>query len=392
MSKIDISGAIWAQFEQTRNQAQRLAEAGQTAEAAATYRRCAELLRQYADFAVSDDVKKQWLERATRFDETAARVLAGRSARPTTEPVADAEDTYRDAVRSLITKADVSWGDIGGLEETKREIQTAYALAVARKPSGVRLSGARNILLYGPPGTGKTLLAAATSHELDATFFNVKVSDMLSKYFGESSKLVSALFAEAAARAPSVIFLDEFDALSGSRDSSDSGAERRVLATLLAELDGLDDKRRGDERYVLSIAATNVPWQIDKAVLSRFGARLIYVPLPDEAARCAILEIHTTQRGHKTEIPLAALAQRTAGYSGREIEAVVGHATASMVRRANPGLLKEAAQGREVLAAYMLKVEAIQAADFETALAAIQPITRAADIARYDAWRRQAES
>jgi len=390
MAKIDLSGQVWSQFEQARARAQKLLDAGQLGEAAAAYRRCADLLRQYAAYAVSEDVRKQWHERAAKFDEMAARAESGHLARATTEPAA-AED-YREAVRGLITRADIAWDDIGGLEETKREIQTAYALAVARKPPGVRMSAARNILLYGPPGTGKTLLAAATSRELDATFFNVKVSDMLSKYFGESSKLVSALYAEAVAQAPSVVFLDEFDALTGSRDASDSGAERRVLSTLLAELDGLEDKRRDDGPYVLTIGATNVPWQIDKAVISRFGARLIYVPLPDPAARRAILQIHIERKGHKSQVPLDELVARTEGYSGREIEAVVGQAIARMVRRANPDLLQQAAQGREALAGYTLKVQPLSEADFEAALAAIRPITDARDIQRYEAWRRQMEA
>ncbi len=390
MPKIDLSGQVWSQFEQSKTRAERLVEAGQAAEAAAAYRRCADLLRQYGGYAIAEDVRKQWQERANKFEEMATRIESGRLARATTEPAAG--EDYRDAVRGLITKTDLSWDDIGGLEETKREIQTAYALAMARKPKGVSLSAARNILLYGPPGTGKTLLAAATSHELDATFFNVKVSDMLSKYFGESSKLVSALYAEAVAQAPSVIFLDEFDALTGSREGSDSGAERRVLSTLLSELDGLDDKRRDDGPYVLTIAATNLPWQVDKAVLSRFGARLIYVPLPDEAARRAILKIHIERKGHKSLAAPDELVKKTAGYSGREIEAVVGYAVSRMIGRANPDLLQQASQGRESLSDYLLKIEPLAPADFDAALAAIRPVTDARDIQRYDAWRRQVEA
>ncbi len=390
MPKVDLSATVWSQFEQSKARAERLLDAGQAPEAAAAFHHCAALLRDYAGYAITDDVRKQWQERAGKFDEMAGRIESGKLARATTEP--NPADDYRAAVAGLITKTNIGWDDIGGLEETKREIQTAYALAVVRKPQGVNLNAARNILLYGPPGTGKTLLAAATSHELDATFFNVKVSDMLSKYFGESSKLVSALYAEAVAQAPSVIFLDEFDALTGSREGSDSGAERRVLSTLLSELDGLDDKRGDAAPYVLTIAATNLPWQVDKAVLSRFGARLIYVPLPDAAARAAILTIHIDRKGHKSQVPLAELVGLTDGYSGREIEQMVGYAVARMVNRANPTLLAQAREGREALAGYVLKVEPLTAADFDAALKTVRPITDAREIARYDAWRRQAEA
>jgi katanin p60 ATPase-containing subunit A1 len=185
-------------------------------------------------------------------------------------------------VLSLIHKSDVQWGDIGGLEDTKDSIKSAYALALAQKPAGVQVSSWRNLLMYGPPGTGKTLLAAATAGNLEATFFNVKVSSLLSKYFGESTKLISALFSVARRLSPAVIFLDEFESLTPVRGSGESGAERRIVSTLLAELDGLQAK--DDTGFVLTICATNLPWLLDLAILSRFQRR-IYVPLPDPDAR-----------------------------------------------------------------------------------------------------------
>ena len=387
--KVDLSGQVWAQFEQAQTRAKHHLDEGRSEEAAAEYRRCAILLRQYSQYAIDASVRKQRLERAEKFDQLAARIQSGLMGQAVSE--SSALDDYRETVRGLVTKTDVGWDEIGGLEETKREIQTAYALALARKPEGVRMRSPRNILLYGPPGTGKTLLAAATSHELDATFFNVRVSDMLSKYFGESSKLISALYREAGAQAPSVVFLDEFDALTAAREGDESGAERRVLSTLLSELDGLDNKRKDEKHYVLTIAATNIPWQIDKAVISRFGARLIYVPLPDEAARRAILEIEIERKGHASEVSVAALARALGGYSGREIEAVVGHAVASMVRRTNPDLLQQASLGREALAAYTLKVGVLTVADFESAQMAIRPTTTPKDVARFELWRQQIE-
>jgi katanin p60 ATPase-containing subunit A1 len=287
---------------------------------------------------------------------------------------------------NLIHRSTVTWADIGGLEETKREIQAAYALALARRPAGVRLGPARNILLYGPPGTGKTLLAAAASNELDATFFNVKVSDMLSKWFGESSKLVSALYRVAEQRAPAVVFLDEFDALTSPRGSSESGAERRILSTLLSELDGLG-KKGETAPYVLTIGATNVPWLIDSAILSRFGAKLIQVPLPDAQARAAILSLQLDQAGHRSQVPLPELVARTEGYSGREIAAVCQEAIARMVARANPALLEVADKGRQALAGYQLKVATLTAEDVDDALARVRPGTTPAHLERLAAWR-----
>ena len=288
----------------------------------------------------------------------------------------------------LIHRSTVKWDDIGGLEATKREIKAAYGLALARKPEGVKLSGWRNILFYGPPGTGKTLLAAATSNGLDATFFSVKVSDILSKYFGESSKLLGALYSAARRVSPSVVFLDEFESITPQRGNDDSGAERRMVSALLPELDGLATK--DSSSYVLTIAATNLPWLIDKAILSRFEKK-IFIPLPDEAAREAILKLQLEKRGHKSEVPYADLVKRTNGFSGREIERLCKEAVGQMTRRANPDLDKQVDQGREAIANYQIRILPLNDEDFKVAFEHVQPEVTAADLERYDQWRQKAE-
>src|SRR5205814_715183 len=151
-----------------------------------------------------------------------------------------------------------------------------------------------------------------------SVFYNVKVSSILSKYFGESSKIISELYGTARDTSPSVVFLDEFESLAGQRDASDSGAERRILSTLLSELDGMDSKGRTD-LYVLTIAATNRPWDLDNAVLSRFEKKIL-IPLPDETTRDRILKIHLQKKGFTTDVPYDELVRLTNGHSGREIE------------------------------------------------------------------------
>ena len=289
----------------------------------------------------------------------------------------------------LIEESSIRWSDIGGLESTKQAIKSAYGLAVARKPKGVRIEAWRNLLLFGPPGTGKTLLAAATAGSLDATFFNVKVSNVLSKYFGESSKLISALYSTARRLSPAVIFLDEFEALTPPRGEGESGAERRIVSTLLAELDGLASK--DEENYVLTIGATNLPWLLDSAILSRFQKR-IFVPLPDAEARRSILEIHLTKRGHKTRLPIPKLVERTEGYSGREIEQVCQTAITSMTQRANPSLMDVVDRGQAALREYEIKVEPISEEDFVVAFSQIHPATDAALVRRHLEWQKKAEA
>ncbi len=182
--------------------------------------------------------------------------------------------------------------------------------------------------------------------------------------------------------------MDEFESLTPPRGSGESGAERRLVSTMLAELDGLAGK--SDDSYVLTIGATNVPWLLDNAILSRFQKR-IYIPLPDADARRAILEIHTTRKGHKTNVPLSRLVADTKGYSGREVEQLVQTAVNHMIQRHNPGLLDMVDQGQDAVRDYRLRVTALNQQDFNTAFAQIQPATDLALLRRYDEWLRKAE-
>ena len=386
----DLSGPIYGQYKQTRKRAEEAMRRDDSREAAAEYHRAAELMRQYAAYARDAGVKKQRQQKAETLDRIALQLddmTAHNSLLPTPGQIQSAEsisDTdYTSEVMALIERSSIRWKDIGGLEATKQDIKAAYGLAVARKPKGVRIKSWRNLLLFGPPGTGKTLLAAATAGSLEAVFFNVKVSNVLSKYFGESSKLITALYTTARRLSPAVIFLDEFESLTPPRGGGESGAERRIVSTLLSELDGLATK--DDESYVLTIGATNLPWLLDSAILSRFQKR-IFVPLPDAEARYAILERHLTRRGHKTTYPITKLVERTEGYSGREIEQVCQTAITSMTRYANPGLMAVVDQGQAALRAYEIRVEPVSEEDFNLAFSQIHPATNAALVDQHKAW------
>ncbi len=384
---VDLSGQMYNAYERSLAQAKLRFQQGHYGEAAAAYRQCAYYLERYAGYAKSAAIKARWMKQAEDYRHLAEQMEAGKFTLPATATTEGptAADDYEQAVMALILRSEVTWDDIAGLEDTKREIKAAYGLTLALKPPGVKLEGWRNILFYGPPGTGKTLLAAATSRGLDATFFNVKVSDLLSKYFGESSKLISALYAVARRLAPAVVFLDEFEALSPPRDGSQSGAESRIVSTFLAELDGLAQK--GDSNYVLTIAATNLPWVIDKAILSRFEKK-IYVPLPDERARRRILELELDDKGHRSKIRHDQLIARTRGFSGREVTRLCKEAVKEMVNRLNPDLPGTVDAGREAVTAYEIKVEPISAKDWDEAFARVRPETTAADLQRFEAWAR----
>jgi AAA+ superfamily predicted ATPase len=305
----------------------------------------------------------------------------------------DEKDGIGAAVAQLVTSSPITWDQIGGLEDVKREIKLALALSVARPPAGVQIPNWRNILFYGPPGTGKTLLAAATSNALrtnasDATravFFNVKVSSVMSKYFGESTKIVSELYGQARDASPAVIFLDEFESLAGHRDADDSGPERRILSTILAELDGLSEKGRKDI-YVLTIAATNRPWDLDPAVLSRFEKKIL-IPLPDAETRRAILGILLEKKGFRAEAPLEELVEMTAGFSGREIERFVKEVTTRMIAETNAGLPALVDQGLEAVRSYQVRVRTLERGELAAAKRRITPQTTPEEMERYAGWK-----
>lgn len=394
---VDLSSSYHDQYQQALHRAEQAKDRGDIRTAALSYRQAAAYLVKYLGYLTGGAQQQALHNRVAELRERAAQLDRGELSQPPARPARasnkppENEDGLQGKIIALIQKTEVAWHDIAGLEDTKREIKTAYALVMARKPQGVRVRAPSTLLLYGPPGTGKTLLAAATSNGLDATFFSVKVSDMLSKYFGESTRLVSALYAEARVRAPSVVFMDEFDALSRARGSggSDSGPERRLLATFLAELDGLSTK--GDAGFTLTIAATNRPWDLDSAIRSRF-AREVYVPLPDDAARRRILQLHLQEKGHRLDVDFDNLVHRATGYSGRELSQLCETAVAAMIGRANPDLAALVDRGRQAVADFELHVQPLNREDFDAAFAAIgKPQTSPAELALYARWRGERE-
>jgi len=388
---VDISASLYAEYKRMRKIADDAERQGSYRQAAYAYRQAAQIMRQYATASRETSIRRQRLQKAITLEQTADKLeaLPDKIVAASLSRVGETtgnEDDYEGMVQGFIQKTTVRWEDIGGLEETKAQIKSAYGLALARKPSGVEISPLRNLMFYGPPGTGKTLLAAATAGSVEATFFNVTVSNLLSKYFGESTKIISALFNVARKQAPAVIFLDEFESLTPPRGSGESGAERRIVSQFLAELDGLASRQ--SEAFILTMVATNLPWLVDSAILSRFQQK-IYLPLPDKEARKAILEIQLNRRGHRSHYPLEVLVNKTEGFSGREIAQLCQAAITHMIQRKNPDLLRVVDQGQRAISAYILKIEALDESDFSEAFRQIKPVTTPAMLEQYKAWANQ---
>ncbi|MGH7463992.1 MAG: CDC48 family AAA ATPase, partial [Longimicrobiales bacterium] len=231
------------------------------------------------------------------------------------------------ALREIMIEApNVGWDDVGGLDEAKRELRDGVELPLRHPQSFERLGirPAKGFLLFGPPGTGKTMLAKAVAREAEANFIATKSSNLLSKWYGESERQVSRLFQRARQVAPTVIFIDEIDAMAPTRGGGlgEPAVTERVVNTLLAEMDGLEELRG-----VVVIAASNRPALLDPALLrpGRFDD-LIYVPVPERAGRLHILRIHTRRMPMGDDVDLESIAARTEGYTGADLEDIVRRA------------------------------------------------------------------
>ncbi|KAM6147929.1 ATPase family gene 2 protein homolog A [Erethizon dorsatum] len=216
----------------------------------------------------------------------------------------------------------VSWSDIGGLENIKLKLKQAVEWPLKHPESFIRMGiqPPKGVLLYGPPGCSKTMIAKALANESGLNFLSIKGPELMNKYVGESERAVREIFRKARAVAPSIIFFDELDALAVERGSS-SGAGNvadRVLAQLLTEMDGIEQLKD-----VTVLAATNRPDRIDKALM-RPGRidRIIYVPLPDAATRREIFNLQFNSMPISNEVDLDELILQTHTYSGAEIIAV----------------------------------------------------------------------
>jgi len=239
----------------------------------------------------------------------------------------------RAKIMELIEAPDVSYDQIGGLNSQILEIQETVELPLTKPEMFIEIGiePPRGVLLFGLPGTGKTLLAKAVAHESKATFIHMSGSELVHKFIGEGAQLVRDIFQMARDKAPSIIFIDEIDAVGSIRthDGTTGSAEvNRTMMQLLAEMDGF--RSRGDVRI---IAATNRIDILDPALLrpGRFD-RIIEIPMPNTEARHKILQIHARNM-RRLEVDLFEIAKQTEGASGADLKAIVVEAGMNALRR-----------------------------------------------------------
>src|SRR3989338_9427562 len=232
----------------------------------------------------------------------------------------------------MISKPNVHWDDVGGLEEVKDKLRELVELPLLKPELFVKvgIKPAKGILLFGPPGTGKTLLAKAVATEANANFISIKGPELVSKWVGESEKHLREIFKKARQVAPCIIFFDEFDSISKVRGNSLTDSTERMVNQLLTELDGIEELEK-----VMIIAATNRKDLIDPSLI-RSGRidSIVELKVPDKKTREKIFEVHTKNMPLEKNVDVNSFANITEGWTGADIEAVCREAGLSAIKRA----------------------------------------------------------
>ena len=273
-----------------------------------------------------------------------------------TEPVSE----------SMVKIGEVHYEDIGGLRNEKNKIREMVELPIRYPELFERLGiePPKGVLLFGPPGTGKTLLAKAVANESDAHFINISGPELVSKFVGESEEKLREIFNEAKEKSPTIIFMDEIDAIAPKREEATNEVERRMVSQLLTLMDGIASRGQ-----VIVIGATNRPNAIDTALRrpGRFD-REIEIGVPDRTSRKEIMQIHTRNMPLAKDVSIEELADITHGYTGADIAALIREAAMATLRSIMPKIIDKKSVPNELLLSLNVK-----RSDFMDALANIQP-------------------
>ena len=284
---------------------------GRNEQALANYKRAIDVLVTLRNLSGGDF-------RSTVYDEKISSYSSRISHLTNTQSIKKVAPVTEEIPDSSFNAPEVTLNEVAVSEDTLRAIQESIILRISR-PELFKLGGVRGILLHGPPGCGKTLLSAAIANETNANFFPIDAASIMSKWLGESEKNLAAIFQQGKSLAtnerPSIIFIDEIDAIAGV-NTFEVGGEVRTRTQLLSEMDNARDKKRRTNVYV--VAATNKPWCIDEPFLRRFQKR-IYIDLPDRLARIKLIEIFSADVNVAPQVNRDELALLLKGYSGSDI-------------------------------------------------------------------------
>ncbi|MFX1577392.1 MAG: AAA family ATPase [Promethearchaeota archaeon] len=377
------SSAMFQLAETKANEALVLDQQGKRSAAMSKYIEAADILVRVMKVSKNPQLRRIALERA---DQYVARAKTLRSAKiPARGPAPDFEGVeiedqedkeLQEDIDSMIIKEkpDVKWEDVADLEEAKQALRESVILPLLRPDL---FTGARRpwkgVLLFGPPGCGKTLIAKAVANEVGCTFFNADAASLVSKWLGESERLVKNLFTSARKEQPAIVFMDEVDALTAERGADQVGGERRLKTQFLIEMDGMKSKK-GD--HIVVLGATNRPWDLDAAFRRRFERRIL-VPIPEFEARVRIFEIHTKGIDLAPDVDFNILGEKTDEYAGSDIALICREASLQPIREMDAS---GAIRDKEVMA------RPVNLQDFLDALKNIRSVVSPEEQARYIEW------
>lgn len=357
-----------------------LDRAGRSREAVPYYMTAAENLQRLIKFTKDENVKKLYYDRAKEYlnridaiQQNKGRISSGGDDKKSKGKDGEDGELSGEISGAIVReKPNVKWDDVANLVEAKKALRESVILPMARPDL---FTGARRpwkgILLFGPPGNGKTYLAKAVASEVDATFFSVSAANLISKWLGESEKLVRELYEQARKEAPSIIFFDEVDSLASARGQGENDAMRRVKTQLLQAIEGIGT---GDE-LIVTIGATNLPWDIDAAMRRRFERRVL-ITLPDQEARAIMFKIHT-KGVDLDEVDFDRLGELSDGYSGADIALLCREALMTPIREMDvAGSIRDK----------NIKPRNPKMEDFETAIKTIRPTVSPTELVRFEEW------
>ncbi len=376
-----MSQNLYARAQKLAEQAVNADNAGNYGEAFQLYLKAAEILLEMAKFTNNPRLVETYENRASDYISRAREIKPKQRSKlhDNKNGSDDDDDDLDEQLKEAIVseKPNISLNDVAGLEDAKRALREAIVLPLMRPDlfTGARQPW-RGILLHGPPGCGKTLIAKATAGAIDATFFNISAATLVSKWLGESEKLVKKLYELAKERQPSIIFIDEVDSLTQSRGDGENDAMRRVKTQLLTSMEGLDSSKSD---RVVTIGATNIPWDIDSAFRRRFQRR-IYVPLPDLEARAEIFRINSKGVELASDVDFEELSLLTEGYSGSDIANICREAVMAPIRELDENNL---------ISDTRIKARPVEHKDYIDAIKNVKKSVSEDELKRFEDWDKE---